>query len=90
MGEKENKPFQLSFNGLLKVDFQVNVPSHPKAKGVAENRPLCPNERKSGPARAELYLKAIWSGGASSRIAYFPHGGTCHEVSGLLASAVAP
>ena len=22
MGEKENKPFQLSFNGLLKVDFQ--------------------------------------------------------------------
>jgi len=21
MGEKENKPFQLSFNGLLKVDF---------------------------------------------------------------------
>ena len=22
MGEKQNKPFQLSFNGLLKVDFQ--------------------------------------------------------------------
>ena len=22
MGEKENKPFQLSFHGLLKVDFQ--------------------------------------------------------------------
>ena len=22
MGEKERKPFQLSFNGLLKVDFQ--------------------------------------------------------------------
>ena len=22
MGEKENKPFQLSFNGSLKVDFQ--------------------------------------------------------------------
>ena len=22
MGEKENKPFQLSFNGLLKIDFQ--------------------------------------------------------------------
>ena len=22
MGEKENKPFQLSFNGLLKVNFQ--------------------------------------------------------------------
>ena len=22
MGEKENKPFQLSFNGLLKVDFR--------------------------------------------------------------------
>ena len=23
MGEKENKPFQLSVNGLLKVDFQA-------------------------------------------------------------------
>lgn len=22
MGEKKNKPFQLSFNGFLKVDFQ--------------------------------------------------------------------
>ena len=22
MGEKQTKPFQLSFNGLLKVDFQ--------------------------------------------------------------------
>ena len=22
MGEKENKPFQLTFNGFLKVDFQ--------------------------------------------------------------------
>ena len=22
MGEKENKPFQLSFNGLLRVDFR--------------------------------------------------------------------
>ena len=22
MGEKETKPFQLTFNGLLKVDFQ--------------------------------------------------------------------
>ena len=25
MGEKETKPFQLTFNGLLKVDFQVDV-----------------------------------------------------------------
>ena len=24
MGEKENKPFQLTFNGFLKVDFQVS------------------------------------------------------------------
>ena len=23
MGEKENKPFQLTFNGFLKVDFRV-------------------------------------------------------------------
>ncbi len=25
MGEKETKPFQLTFNGLLKVDFQVSM-----------------------------------------------------------------
>ena len=25
MGEKETKPFQLTFNGLLKVDFQAKI-----------------------------------------------------------------
>ena len=30
MGEKQTKPFQLSFNGLLKVDFQGS-PSKPSS-----------------------------------------------------------
>ena len=36
MGEKQTKPFQLSFNGLLKVDFQG---SHVTSDGgsVSEN-----------------------------------------------------
>jgi len=29
MGEKQNQPFQLSFNGLLKIDFQRSrITSH--------------------------------------------------------------
>ena len=30
MGEKQTKPFQLSFNGLLKVDFQGSHVTSPQ------------------------------------------------------------
>ena len=37
MGEKERKPFQLTFNGLLKVDFQGRgmhfTPDYPTSCG---------------------------------------------------------
>ena len=34
MGEKENKPFQLTFNGFLKVDFQGSKdPESPRMAG---------------------------------------------------------
>ncbi len=42
MGEIQNQPFQLSFNALLKVDFQGSqVTSEPKKKSGLESLDRC-------------------------------------------------